>query len=152
MPRKPDTLCAGGCGALLWGGRGSLAPGGPGAWALGSRLADSGSRKARRAAGIEKEKVNRIGGNNRRRARHYGVPYEPVDRTAVFERDGWMCGICGLAVDRALSFPDRMSVSLDHVVPMARGGGHLEANTQCAHWICNVEKGAREEVPHGLAV
>lgn len=27
MARKPDTLCAGGCGTLLWGGKGALPPG-----------------------------------------------------------------------------------------------------------------------------
>jgi hypothetical protein len=27
MPRRPDALCAGGCGKLIWGGRGSLPAG-----------------------------------------------------------------------------------------------------------------------------
>lgn len=33
-----------------------------------------------------------------------------------------------------------MSASIDHVVPMARGGPHLYTNVQCSHWVCNVLK------------
>lgn len=33
-----------------------------------------------------------------------------------------------------------MSASLDHVVPMSKGGGHTYANTQCSHLKCNVDK------------
>lgn len=30
----------------------------------------------------------------RKRAQRYGVDYEPFNRTDVFDRDGWRCGIC----------------------------------------------------------
>ena len=36
-----------------------------------------------------------------------------------------------------------MSASLDHVMPLIAGGQHTRHNTQIAHWICNVRKGAR---------
>lgn len=58
----------------------------------------------------------------------------------VFERDGWVCGLCQQPVDESLSYPDPMSVSLDHVIPLAHGGDHTKANTQCAHLDCNVTK------------
>lgn len=78
--------------------------------------------------------------NHRKRARMYGVKYEPVKRSAVFERDQWKCGICRKHVDRKLTFPHPMSASLDHVVPMALGGEHTYLNTQLAHFICNSKK------------
>ncbi len=78
--------------------------------------------------------------NHRQRARHYGVDYEPVKRSRVFERDGWKCGICQKRVDKRLKHPHPLSASLDHVVPMALGGGHTYLNTQCAHLQCNSKK------------
>ncbi len=80
--------------------------------------------------------------NYRRRARHYGVAYEPVSKKRVFERDRWRCGICRRKVNPRLRYPHDMSASLDHVVPMSLGGGHLYVNVQCAHLKCNVDKGA----------
>lgn len=31
--------------------------------------------------------------------------------------------------------------SIDHIVPMSKGGGHVWGNVQVAHIICNSEKG-----------
>lgn len=78
----------------------------------------------------------------RRRARKYGVEYEPIDRRQVFIRDNWTCGICGGAVDPSLRWPARECATVDHIVPLARGGSHTYANTQCAHACCNIKKGA----------
>ena len=86
------------------------------------------------------------GNKFRSRARHHGVPYEPVNRQKVYERDKWMCGICNEPVDKALKFPDVMSASLDHIIPMAKGGPHSYENTQCAHFICNSIKSDRVAV------
>lgn len=79
---------------------------------------------------------------HRARARRFGVEYEPVNKWAVFERDGWRCGICRCKVNKKLRHPHPMSASLDHVIPMSLGGGHTYLNTQLAHLQCNVDKGA----------
>lgn len=68
---------------------------------------------------------------------------ERVYRSKVYERDGWICQVCGLLVDPALRHPNRMAASLDHRVPLARGGTHTFANCQLAHFSCNARKGAR---------
>lgn len=83
-------------------------------------------------------------GDHRSRADLYGVEYEPIDRLEIFERDDWTCGICRLPVEQGLAFPDPGSATLDHVVPMSRGGGHVPANVQLAHFYCNTVKGNRE--------
>jgi len=62
---------------------------------------------------------------------------------AFYIRDGWLCGVCGLAVNPDLRWPDPMSASLDHVVALANGGQHSAANLQTAHLVCNMRKGAR---------
>lgn len=67
---------------------------------------------------------------------------ERFTRLDVMERDGWTCGLCSLPIDPALAYPAPMSASLDHVIPLSRGGGHSLANSQAAHLICNQRKWA----------
>ena len=78
-----------------------------------------------------------------RRARLAGVATERFNPSEVFDRDNWVCQLCTRPVDRAAQYPDPLSVSLDHIVPIVRGGGHTRANTQCAHLRCNLIKGVR---------
>jgi hypothetical protein len=88
-------------------------------------------------------------GSFRARAHLYGVPYTHVSRKAVFRRDGWRCQLCGRKVKRSCTrskVTGRLhprTASLDHIVPMRRGGPHEEANCQCACLLCNVRKNAR---------
>ena len=49
-----------------------------------------------------------------------------------------VCGICGRPVDLELKRPDPMSPSVDHIIPIAKGGHPSDINNlQMAHWICN---------------
>jgi 5-methylcytosine-specific restriction endonuclease McrA len=79
--------------------------------------------------------------SHRRRARRYGVEYQPIKPRDIFERDGWRCGLCGSKVARLRQSPDPLSATLDHIVPISLGGAHLPANVQCAHRRCNEAKG-----------
>jgi 5-methylcytosine-specific restriction endonuclease McrA len=36
-----------------------------------------------------------------------------------------------------------MSPTIDHILPLARGGTHEPSNVQAAHFGCNAAKGAR---------
>lgn len=65
---------------------------------------------------------------------------DKIDPIAVFERDGWICGICGKKVNRRLKYPHPLSVSLDHIIPLSKGGTHTLTNVQCAHLTCNHKK------------
>ena len=59
-----------------------------------------------------------------------------------------VCGICGLPVDKTLKSPDPMSKTIDHIIPVSRGGHPFElANLQLAHRCCNRQKGARLFIP-----
>jgi hypothetical protein len=90
----------------------------------------------------QKRRKRRLyGENHRQRARHFGVRYEHVDAQRVFERDRWCCQLCGRKVNRAVKYPHPDYPSLDHVIPMSRGGDHGYANVQCAHFLCNSTKG-----------
>lgn len=86
------------------------------------------------------------GKSHRHRARRYGVPYEPVNRLKVFERDRWTCQICGAKTPRKLMGTiDKRAPELDHRIPMAppHSGGHTYVNCQCACRDCNIRKGSR---------
>lgn len=75
------------------------------------------------------------------RARRLGATViEPFDREAVFERDGWTCYLCGLPVQRGVSAFDPDSATVDHVVPLSRGGEHSVRNARTAHLRCNSAK------------
>lgn len=76
-----------------------------------------------------------------RRARKRGADAEVFESLEIFERDNWVCGICGGHVDPGLVWPDPWSATLDHVVPLSKGGPHTRANTQLAHARCNLSKG-----------
>lgn len=77
---------------------------------------------------------------HRRRAALKAAVSERFSPTEVFQRDRWICALCGEPVDKSLRFPEPMSASLDHRVPLALGGDHTRANTQCSHWLCNSRK------------
>lgn len=77
----------------------------------------------------------------RRRARKYEAFVEDVDRMAVFNRDRWVCHICGGKIAKSAVFPDPSSPSVDHLIPLAQGGEHRMANVAAAHLGCNNAKG-----------
>lgn len=84
------------------------------------------------------------GSTHKRRARRFGCAIEKVDRIAVFDRDGWKCQICGIDTPRtSLGTREHDAPELDHVIPLAQGGAHSFANTQCACRDCNNVKGNR---------
>ena len=64
-------------------------------------------------------------------------------RNDVFERDLWICQLCLDPIDSTLVYPDELSASLDHIVPLALGGPDTRANVQAAHLVCNKRKGYR---------
>jgi endogenous inhibitor of DNA gyrase (YacG/DUF329 family) len=74
----------------------------------------------------------------RRRARKRTDNAERVHLLSIVERDGWLCGICGQPIDRIRT--DQQGPSIDHIVPLAKGGEHRLSNCQLAHRICNSYK------------
>ena len=78
------------------------------------------------------------------RARKRGGEVEKFTDREIFDRDHWVCGICEEDIDRSLSHPHPRSVSLDHIVPVAKGGGHTRANVRAAHLRCNQVKSDKQ--------
>lgn len=66
---------------------------------------------------------------------------EDINHTEVFDHWGWICNICGDEISRFAGPSDWMRVTLEHVIPLSRGGQHVWDNVRPAHWRCNMEKG-----------
>lgn len=55
----------------------------------------------------------------------------------IYARDT-ICGICGRAVDYDKHFPDPWSPTIDHIIPIQKGGDPCNIeNLQLAHLQCN---------------
>lgn len=90
-----------------------------------------------RAANMDKYRAK----NHRYRAsKKTATVGENVSPQVVFETENWCCHICGKKINRRRKFPDQMSATLDHVVPLSKGGEHSYANCRAAHFICNSTK------------
>lgn len=107
----------------------------PTAWAR-ERLRYDGfmSRKLTALAYLERELTTLYPPRNLRRMEAQNAI--KLHRAAVLERDGYVCGICGENIAEG-------DVSIDHIIPITRGGGDNIENLQPAHKSCNSRKGNR---------
>lgn len=76
----------------------------------------------------------KCGFNRMKRLRN--VTREWIDRAAIIERDKGICYLCGIA-------PKVGDLTLDHVIPLARGGSHTADNIRVACRRCNSRKGTK---------
>lgn len=76
----------------------------------------------------------------KRRMRIAGGYIEHVSVTYIYNRDRETCHICRRHININLKHPHPMSMTLDHVIPIAKGGTHERKNIKAAHLICNSTK------------
>lgn len=62
---------------------------------------------------------------------------------AYLLKTGERCSLCGGYIDKSLKFPDPMSPSVDHIIPVAKGGKSTLDNLQLTHLACNKAKGKK---------
>lgn len=101
---------------------------------------DECRRKRKRLVICKARRVSKA----RRRAVERGCDAERFDPFEIFERDNWRCQLCGCDTPSKLrgTYEDN-APELDHIIPIARGGHHTRANTQCACRVCNLLKSDR---------
>lgn len=80
---------------------------------------------------------------HRRESAEKAAFVEDVDPGYIFRRDNWRCHLCKKKVHKSKRAPDRMSPSLDHIVPLTKGGKHEKSNVATAHFGCNARKNNR---------
>ncbi len=80
---------------------------------------------------------------DRYKTRKRGAFVKNVFRRKVFEADGWKCHICRKPIKRDAKAPHPLSPTIDHVIPLAKGGTHEPGNCRAAHFRCNSLKSDR---------
>lgn len=111
------------------------------------RRLKEGRRRAKRLArktlrGKQRRKLY----NRKRKLRLASIPSSPYVSREIAERDGWRCGVCGGRIDPDLRFPNHRSLSIDHILPLSKGGTDEPHNVQAAHFICNSRKSNKAKV------
>ncbi|MEV8548326.1 HNH endonuclease signature motif containing protein [Streptomyces glaucescens] len=153
MARKPDTrtyaerkarrplVACEACGAAYrqhrrtqrWCSRKCAGPNKPGAGHRGGLSPEA--RERQRLYWQEK--------NRRRRAAKHGGLSEPYSLAEIAVRDGFRCGLCGDEVPMTVQVPSPLAPTIDHIMPLSKGGDDTRTNVQLAHFRCNSVKGNR---------
>ena len=82
----------------------------------------------------------------RRRALKLSNGAEPYTEAEVLELHGAVCHLCQTKIDLTLNRKIgaegwRMSLQIDHVIPLSKGGSDTLANVKPSHAKCNMDKG-----------
>jgi len=85
------------------------------------------------------------------RLKYYvNVPHKTItwSRNKVLKRDNYTCIFCGISVgdERGGRVLRHRSFTLDHLIPLSKGGKNTWGNTACACYQCNHRKADRS--PH----
>lgn len=79
-----------------------------------------------------------------RRADHTWAKVAYAKARKIIYAQQSVCGICGRPVDKKLPFPHPLSPTLDHIIPVQKGGDPVALeNLQLAHLACNRAKGTK---------
>ena len=66
-----------------------------------------------------------------------------ISADVIIERDGNVCHLCNSEIDLSIARNSRFGATIDHVIPVSKGGEDTLDNMRLAHWICNIKKGNR---------
>ena len=78
--------------------------------------------------------------NQAYRARKRNARTERVYRQKIYDRDNYVCQICFEPVDTTCDPKTKRAPSLDHIIPLSKGGAHSYDNIRLAHIGCNAKK------------
>lgn len=95
--------------------------------------------------------LNALGKDKRIRKIANALVDRNIDLKQLFKRDGGLCSICGKecrwddseVMDDGTFIAFKDYPSIDHIVPLSKGGKHEWSNVQLACRSCNSKKGAR---------
>lgn len=67
---------------------------------------------------------------------------DQITHLELFERHQWVCWLCSEPINPFLRSPNYKAGTIDHKIPLSKGGTHTWDNVAPAHAICNFQKGA----------
>lgn len=66
---------------------------------------------------------------------------DDINHLLLFELFNWQCFVCKKPIDRYVRKPNWMAATLEHIVPLCKGGTHTWDNVSVSHLRCNLMKG-----------
>jgi hypothetical protein len=63
-----------------------------------------------------------------------------ISHEQVVKEHGSTCHICNKEIDLSLPRTSKLGLTLDHVMPLSKGGTDTMDNLRPAHWLCNIRK------------
>ena len=67
-----------------------------------------------------------------------------VTQNAIYDRDQGICYLCGNTTYKEYeNLPMNQRATIDHIIPLSKGGAHTFDNVRIACWRCNLVKGNR---------
>lgn len=66
---------------------------------------------------------------------------DQIDHLTLFELYAWTCYICREPINRHLRNPHRRAATVEHIIPLCKGGTHTWDNVAPSHAECNFRKG-----------
>lgn len=126
---KPCVICGGDCG-----------------YVFGRAKKYCSTKCMKQSAGykrLRKAERKKRGKGHVQRAKKLGCTYSYFNVLKVFDRDKWICKLCGVKTPKSLrGTTDPRAPELDHILALALGGAHAIENCQCSCRACNGKKGA----------
>lgn len=106
-----------------------------------AKVANARCAKCAKEMALKAKKAarRRLGGRLRSsldRARKHGVYIETVKPSIVYKRDRHTCYLCGDKVIKSKTYHPKQA-TIDHVIPLAKGGPHTYDNVRCCCHTCN---------------
>lgn len=108
------------------------------AWCGDEVLTSPGSR--RKYCGTRCSRRRKSSTRDAKKRARWAVRLERISRSGVLARDSYACKLCDEPLAMHRQVPHPLAPTLDHVIPLAKGGDHADDNLQAAHFICNVLK------------
>lgn len=66
---------------------------------------------------------------------------DDINALVLFELYAWTCCVCRKPINKHLRLPNYMAATIEHIVPLAKGGTHTWDNVAPSHALCNFQKG-----------